>query len=408
MSDSASPSLPLETAQQVRQPEIDWLRAFAVLMVVVVHAAGMFGSPRGYYLNPGDAYTPLIYVCAALKPWHMPILFLLSGMATWYGLGRRSTGRYAWERTKRLVVPLVFGTAVLIPPQLYLMRLTDGSYQGSFLAWYPQFFNAFWPRGNFTYAHLWFIAYLWVFSLIALPALILLRRERPRRWIARLADFCLRHHGAILLCALPMAVSESLLHARFPWNYVIYADWAMFTWYLLLFLWGYVLCSDDRFHDVIDRDGRLAFGLAWVCLILYVSRWMMGMRMWPAYTLEWTVFRVFAAVQTWAWMIALLWLGRRFLRVSNRLLPYVREGSYPFYVIHQTVMMGAGYFICFWEIHVLVRFGLLVVATTVGTILAYEILVRRWAPMRFLLGLRVKPRETRAADVRPQPATVGS
>jgi peptidoglycan/LPS O-acetylase OafA/YrhL len=384
-----------------RRPEIDWLRAFAVLMLVPFHAALIFCTGRGYYIGPGDHYLPLRYLILLISPWHMPILFVLSGMATWFALRHRSPREYAWERTKRLFVPLVFGTFVLVPPMVYLQRLCDGRFEGSYLAFYPHFFEGFWPAGNFTYAHLWFIAYLWVYSLVALSVFALLRGSGPRRFVDRLAAGCLRHRGAILLLAAPMAVSESLLHARFPWNWIIFNDWAMFTWYLLLFVLGYVLCSDERFWRAIERDGPIALVLALIATSLGISRYVMELWISPAYSFEWIQLMVFGAFRTWFCVVAILWTGAKLLRFYGRLLPYVREASYPFYVLHHVVLIGIGYSLAYWDLHVLVRFALLVVATVVGTILAYDLFVRRFRVVRFLFGLRLRPQREDLQEVVP-------
>ncbi|MBN1341421.1 MAG: acyltransferase [Phycisphaerae bacterium] len=396
MSDAASRTTVVAGSLTDRRREIDWLRMIGVLLIVPVHGALLFAG--GYYLTPPNLYEPLWYFFAFLRPWHMPILFVLSGMATWLALGKYSSGRYAWDRTKRLVVPLVFGTFVLIPPQVYLQRLTEGRFHGSLVAFYPHFFEGFWPVGNFTYAHLWFIAYLWIYSLVALPVLVFLRGSAGRRLMGVIAAGCLRHRGAIFLLAAPMAASESLLHARFPWNWIVYNDWSMFTWHLLQFLLGYVVCSDDRFRQAIRRDGPVAMVLALAAASIHVGRAVMELWVRPTDGGAWTVLMIFNAFQTWVWMVALLWFGGRFLNVTNRWLGYAREASYPFYVLHQTVMMGIGYWIAWWPVHALIRFVALCVATTIGTILVYDVFVRRWSVMRFFFGLRRRPRGADALE----------
>ena len=79
----------------------------------------------------------------------------------------------------------------------------------------------------------------------------------------------------MLLLATPLAISEAALHAKFHWNWVIYKDWAMFTWYLLLFVLGYMICSDARFWQAIERDGPIAL----VCAVIAVA---IGQYMWIA------------------------------------------------------------------------------------------------------------------------------
>ncbi|MCD6507303.1 acyltransferase family protein, partial [Candidatus Poribacteria bacterium] len=42
------------------------------------------------------------------SPWHMHIMFLISGAATYYALRFRSVWGYVLNRLKRLLVPLLF------------------------------------------------------------------------------------------------------------------------------------------------------------------------------------------------------------------------------------------------------------------------------------------------------------
>jgi len=66
-------------------------------------------------------------------PWIMELLFLLSGVGTWYALRSRSAGQYLWERTKRLLIPLyTAGLFIVNPPQVYIEAITNDSYRGTF------------------------------------------------------------------------------------------------------------------------------------------------------------------------------------------------------------------------------------------------------------------------------------
>jgi len=55
------------------------------------------------------------------------------------------------------------------------------------LQFYPRFFERVYPEGNFSYHHLWFLAYLLVYSFLALPLFAALRTERGGEFIRRFA-----------------------------------------------------------------------------------------------------------------------------------------------------------------------------------------------------------------------------
>lgn len=382
-------SPPLPSDRPARRPDIDWLRAIAVLLLVPFHASLIFCGAGGFHISTGEDYQPLMYFAGILSQWHMPLLFVISGVSTWFALNVRTPGRYATERVKRLLVPLVFGTLVIIPPQVYLERISRGQFDGSYLSFYPHFFEGVYPSGNFSYHHLWFVAYLLVFSLLALPVFVRLRRGGGRSLTTRLATVC-EKRGGILLFALPLAVTESLFRAAYPGLQTLISDWANFTGYLYLFILGFVICCDPRFWPAIRRDGGLALIGGLVVLSIGVGLNLAEMNPARGYSLGWTLYMVLKAFNCWFWIVAILSAGMKLLNFSGRLLPYVRQASYPFYILHQTILITIGYHVMHWHTSVMARYLTVVTATTIVTMLVYDLAVRRADPIRFLFGMRSK------------------
>jgi len=114
---------------------------------------------------------------AFIKQWRMPILFVISGMETRFALSYKSGKQYRKERFKRLFIPLLFGMFVIVPPQSF-ERLTQGQDYSSFLQFYPHYFNGIYPKGNFSWHHLWFLPYLLTMSILATPLFLFLRKEK--------------------------------------------------------------------------------------------------------------------------------------------------------------------------------------------------------------------------------------
>ena len=100
----------------------------------------------------------------------------------------------------------------------------------------------------------------------------------------------------------------------------------------------------------------------------------------------------------WRWTLALLGLGRRYLTASGPLLRYAREVSYPIYILHQTVIVAIAFVVVGWQMGIAVKYGAILLAASVGTLLIYEFLVRRVNPMRFLFGLKPQAKERSALE----------
>jgi hypothetical protein len=375
-----------------RRWDIDWLRTAAVLLLVPYHTARLFDTWDPFYvknqqLSDGLSHW-LIPLGAAVG---MQLLFLLSGSATWLALRVRRARRYAGERFLRLLVPFVFGVLILVPPQTYLGLRSHTGYDESFLAYYPRFFE-FHPddfegytQGGLTPAHLWFILFLFLFALVSLPLFLSLRRPAGQRLTAALGSVFARP-GMLLLLAVPFIVLERLLDR--------YEDPLLMFAYFLAFFWlGYLLMADRRFDEAIDRHKRTALLLGPVLWIVLRAIPAAAQPDWLTDTLGGVYNRGFF---TWFTIIAVLGYGRKYLTRPNQLLGYFGEAAYPFYIIHQTVLVAVGFLVVQWETGIAVKYLTVALATYVATTLTYELLVRRLRITRFLFGL--KPRRTARAS----------
>ncbi len=364
---------------------IDWLRLLAVLLLLPYHSARVFDVSDPFYVKNATLSDGLSYLIAFLDPWHMPFLFVLAGMSTWLALRRRNGGQYLRERLGRLLVPLVFGILVIVPPQAYLARVSHAGYAGSYVQFYPSFFqirsgDLTGYLGTFTPAHLWFISFLLVFSVVALPLLLWLRSARGQAVVARgFAVF--RYPGVIFLLILPLGVADGLLPALGGENPFFF---------LLLFVYGYLLVASEHLQKAVDRHRWWALALA--LLTSAVTLVAVALNVNPVKFSAGDIGLFFARMtMAWCWSIALLGLGRRYLttpRLLSPLLRYAREASYPIYILHQTVIVVIAFFVVAWDASVAVKYVAILVAALAGTLLVYELLVRRFNPVRFLFGMK--------------------
>ena len=149
----------------LRSFELDWLRTAAVLVLVFFHTSEIFSDGWFHIKNAETSYffnvlSSFIYI------WHMPLFFFVSGASSAYSLRIRTGRQYRKERIARLLIPLIFGIVLIIPPQSYFENLQKVNFSGSFLEYYPHFFDGIYPSGNMHWGHLWFLFYLFVFSIV--------------------------------------------------------------------------------------------------------------------------------------------------------------------------------------------------------------------------------------------------
>ena len=383
-----------------RRYDIDWLRLIAVFLLFFFHTAVIFHPWSDNYIK-NDQLSPLIaYIFVwTLGHWHMSLFFMLAGASTYFALRKRSAVEYIKERVKRLFIPLVFGTLVLIPPLSYLGLLNHSDYSQSFIAWFPSFFhlqtadlNGFF-LGGLTVGHLWFILHLLVYSLIALPLFLYFNRDSGRRWTERIAGILMK--PAVLLLLFPALLA---LISKFPW---VLGGNPLF--YITFFILGFILMSDQRLMDEIDRYRLVLLILGIVPLAGLIT--MSATNSWPANVPE-SADVIMNGYRNgfvpWFFILALLAYGRRLLNFTNGFLRYFAEGAYPIYILHQTVLMAIAFFVVQWSLGVAAKYSIIVALSFAGTVLAYDILVRRTNVTRFLFGMKPRPQKVRdTVPIRP-------
>jgi glucans biosynthesis protein C len=367
-----------------RRYDLDALRVLAVLLLIPFHTARVFDTFDPFYVkNPETSGALSWAVVAFLNPWHMPLLFVLAGAATWLALGHRGATGYLGERTRRLLVPFLFGLLVVVPPQGFLASRFRGGE-----ASVPSFLGDYWTvegdlsgyTGSFTPAHLWFIGFLFVFSLVALPLLVRWRGRRLRtRW---------------LLFAMPLvllAANEAPAPNDGPQN-PFYS--------LALFVAGYLLLADERAERAVHRRWRPLLVAAAATMTTVLLVWSSGADdTWADGSLLDVGFSLFEQVNTWVWVLALLGAGRALLGRPARGLGHASEASFPFYVLHQTVIVAVAYVVVGWDLGVWAKFAAVGLASLTLTLGLYEV-VRRTSVTRFLFGMkpgRPRPRPTPAS-----------
>jgi glucans biosynthesis protein C len=362
-----------------RAAELDWLRLAAVVCVLVVHSAQIFSPFESWHIASPDRSELLGLMTAFAAPWIMPLFMLLAGGGAWYSLQRRTPGGWVRARVPRLLVPLVLGTLILIPPQVYYRRVFRGEFTGSYLEFYPHFFRGVFPEGNFSYGHLWFLAYLLVYVVAAKPVFQLLGSPRGAALLARVAGWCSGRWGVLLL-ALPFVAGQLLLRWRWPQSTgTLVNDWATHAWLFTALVAGYALLAEPRLMAAVDRGWRAALGPAvgcWVVLALYVAYGDPYMRL-PAQPGFWYfVFYTTFALASWSWMVVILGLARRHLSRSTPFLERWRGWAYGIYVVHQTVVVMVAFHVVRLPLELHVRFLLIVALSLAGTLLAIALLRR--------------------------------
>lgn len=394
--------MPSEQTKSVRRYDVDWLRVLAVCVLVMIHTAAMF-DPYPITAVKGPRSFALAVFSTFVHEWRLSVLFIVSGAGSYFALGFLSGREFAASRFKRIMIPLVVGTLLVVPVHIYYWQfLGNPGYEKTYIHFYLTIMYRFFFQGMFGegretlhWAHLWFLFYLFVISLVALPLFLYLRREAGRRLTSRLADL-LEKKGGVFLLVVPILLVEVTLRALKPGSAraIIVDDWANFSNYLILFVYGFLIFSDERIRAAIERHRVAALGLGILTSLTYIYITFSGLIPVKGYNLYWSLFRVLCGFNMWFWCVAIFGFGSRYLNFNHRILPYANAAVYPVYILHLPIATAIAYRVVRLPIYVGAQFILIVLGTLVVSVCIYEFVLRRTSLTRFLFGLKkLKKRE---------------
>jgi glucans biosynthesis protein C len=377
-----------------RRADLDWLRIGAFGLLILYHLAMYFG-PWSWHLNSRETAAWLGVAMVASNPWRLSLLFLISGVAVRHMTRKASAAALMGERSRRLLLPLLFGVVVLVPPQAYFEQVVKDGLQANYLTFWLGFLREHGLQLDGGWSppplnHLWFVGYVWAYSMIAAAVVWLPRLMRPLELLTSAAL-----SGAGVLVA-PILYLVTVRFALFPvFGVTNHLSWDPYNHAtsLALFLIGFLVAFQPTFWDSVERTRwpalLLAIGGA-VILGLDAARPIPEQH--PASIALMAAF----AIAQWSTIVALLGFGHRHLRqLDGPVLAYLRVAVFPFYLLHQTIIVGVAYALRPARLPLLLEALALLVLTVLGCAAGFE-LARRTPWLRPFMGLHSAPRRKNA------------
>lgn len=410
-----------------RRHDIDALRVIAFALLILYHVGMVYVVDWGFHIKSPTLLAWAEWPMVLVNRWRMSLLFLLSGIALGLVLARRSAARLIGNRSWRLLLPLAFGIALIVPVQAWCEARMLGTHDagfGAFLLRYLQLRP--WPAGTFTGAeygftwnHLWYLAYLWTYTMLVLVILPLLRAMGG----AHVAGWLVTRGRCWLWTVPPLWLLFALLvlAPNHPSTHALAGDWFNHAKYFPVFAFGVLIARRAPMWDALDARRWTLTGLALTGAAVYMTLRMIGRLLdtdamsldgleWLMPLSAWKLVSVCAhALYAWTALLGLLAWSARLLNRPWPWLRYASEAVYPWYILHQSLIVLAAYWLIplglgpLWE-------PLLVLAITVaGCLLIHELLICRIGWLRPLFGLPMRSRShAAAADAVAVPGLRGS
>ena len=382
--------------QPARRYDLDWLRIVAFGLLILYHT-GMFYVSWDWHVKSVHAGTQAEWLMRLLNPWRLALLFFISGLALRFAADKLGPLTLSRERIVRLGLPIIFGMAVIIAPQSWLELVEMGEFDGSLLAFWPIYLNfgSDFSVTTPTWNHLWYIVYLLPYTLILAPLARPVSRfmsTTGRDWSRFVFSGRFGVAAILLLPMLPFFAYRILLDPHFPTTHALVDDWANHAHSFTILLIGFVLAKDPAFWSAVRRAtvwagmGALVLGIG---LTLIWSHWdafaaSNAWAVWPA--------RLARIAYAWLAILTLLGLSQRWLNRPSRVLTYMTEAIFPWYILHQTLTIMAGFWLTRQGLPVAAEASLVLLATFGGCAVLHECVIRRAHILRPLFGLKLRKR----------------
>ncbi len=369
--------------KKIRRYDMDWLRVIVFGLLIFYHV-GMFFVPWNFHIKNNIIYDWIRWPMLFLNQWRLPILFMISGMGTYYALSYRNIWQFNWERIKRLLIPLIFGMLLIVPPQVYFERLANGEFIDSYLSYFKtEAFVGVYPEGNISWHHLWFLPYLLVFSILLSPLFIRLKRK-PSIFVNWIKEKIQKSYG-LYLFIIPLYFIEALVEPFFPITHALIDDWFNFINCLVLFFYGFLLiASGKEFWTSVDQIKNKALIIGIIAFLTRLTIWVLGKDSTYIHFTE----ALITVINLWSWILVIIGYGAKYLNKKSDVLVYCNRAVYPFYILHQTITIAIGYYLIHLGWGFIPKFMILTFGTFLGSWIIYHLIILRIPILQPFFGLK--------------------
>lgn len=368
-------SIPMKAGNFMRKYFIDNIRWMAIMMLFPYHTFMIYNSfGESFYIKGADISATTGFIIAT-SPWFMPLLFVIAGISSYYALQKRTATQFVKERILKLLIPLIFGLLLLIPAQTYFAERFHNGYTGGYFEQYILFFtkptDLTGSTGGFTPAHLWFIVYLFIISMVSLPIMIAFQKSKK----------------ILSLEKVPFVVILSMFIVVVVMTPILDIAGKSFGEFFAYFILGYLILSNEYVLQKIDKYRFHLLIITLFCVVTTLLSWYFW---WndifktPAIAND-----ILTRLYGWTAILTVLGIGRHYLNFRNRATLYMSNSAFPVYLFHQTWLVAVAYYVVLYSRNIPLQMILIIFFSFLLTYVTYEIC--KCIPVtRFLFGIKAR------------------
>ena len=371
-----------------RRYDLDWLRIIVFGLLIFYHIGMLYVENWGFHFKSAYQSQTLENFMLIIEPWRMASLWIISGISIRFILVKVSLVRYAFVRSLRLLLPLSFGVLMIVPPQLYVEMTANGALDLSYWQFYLALFtdnstlfdnnqSGIWPHWDVN--HLWYLRSLWQYSL----ALIVLLPLFNSSYIAAASDWLFKKNISLIVLVL----SLPLIYIQLNWP----IDTSRYPLGFTFLIYGYLIGWHASFWQQLKVNVKKLLIAFIVSLILFISFYNTVWLSMDDSTSPWLIaigMIIYSLVRV-VGVLMVLALAYKYLNKKSSLLSYFNDAVYPFYIVHQTIIIVLAYNLAPLSLGPIIEPIGVILLTTLLCFICFEV-IRRVDILKPLFGVKIK------------------
>jgi len=378
----------ISTQKHPRLYYLDWLRVLAFSLLVIVNCSEVFAG-SGWWIANSETNSTIGYVLRFFHQWRMPLLFIISGVAVAIMLDRRTVMQFIDDRLTRILVPLISGMIVVVPPMIFFIWRGEGNYI-SVQEFYLNLLELEWfPKGNFHWLHLWYLAFIFIFSIVIIPVMIFLQTSKARVFLNNMVVILSKSSvllPIILVFHLPYYISRNFLPS---------SDLTDLIYYFPYFIFGALFFVQPMIRRAIQQNRTVTLtGGIMASALLYCTVWIQDESLNSIFgtafmeMLQGPLREPVKSINQWFWVLTVAGFAIHYLNFGNKFLSYANRVVYPFYILHQTIIIIITYHLIPVEASIPTKFIIILVGTVLTVLVTYELVLKRFTVTKMMFGIK--------------------
>jgi len=380
--------IPKQQGMPERRYDLDWLRIVVFGLLIFFHIGMLYVANWGFHYKSIYQSEFLENFMLIVEPWRMASLWIISGIAIRFILVRVSLLRFAFVRSLRLLLPLLFGILVIVPPQLYVEMTANGALDLSYWQFYQAMFTdtgtifanyqaGIWPHWDVN--HLWYLRSLWQYSL----ALIILLPLLNSRFITGVCQWIFKQHIALIIIMFCLPIF--IIQITWP------QDTSRYPLGFTFLLYGFLIGWHEHFWQKIKAQMKFILICFITVMIIFIAFYNIVWLTLDDTTPPWLIIMgmtIYSLARVLGVLLVLA-LAYKYLNKKSPLLSYFNDAVYPFYILHQTIIIVLAYNLSPWSLGPIFEPLIIIVLTTLLCFGCFEV-IRRFDFLKPLFGVKVK------------------